>query len=293
MLPPSQTGSLHKLQGVCVCVCVVSRGTYCKVCLCTSLLDYVHVRLCDVILRLCWCGCVPAVHSSFSFHSMLCLSPCLWGLLCAFVLVSFCVRSLSLCACLCLWVCACVRACLCVCVYVCETVWTHQHLLRSCCGTTSDRDQDTGLTQACSLGISAGSQRQLQNVLMTSSSIQAKWVISVRLFWMCCLDAWHPGGFASREARPGLKRDWTGLFLPSSVHSLNIALSREGSQRQCIRHPNTDVIFFIIFLFYLLYICVKEAQGHCEAALHTGMTCNSSVLSTPILQNWGSRSHWF
>lgn len=76
---PSQTGSLHKLQGVCVCVCVrVSRGTYCKVCLCTSLLDYVHVRLCDVILRLCWCGCVPAVHSSFSFHSMLCLSPCLW-----------------------------------------------------------------------------------------------------------------------------------------------------------------------------------------------------------------------
>ena len=83
-------------------MCVrVSRGTYCKVCLCTSLLDYVRVRLCAVILRLLvWmCACC-AQFSFFSFYVVFVSLPV--GLLCAFVLVSFCVRGLSLCVCLCL-----------------------------------------------------------------------------------------------------------------------------------------------------------------------------------------------
>lgn len=235
---------------------------------------------CDSAFVLVWmCACC-AQFFFFSFYVVFVSLPV--GLLCAFVLVSFCVRSLSLCVCLCLWVCACVRACLCVCVYVCETVWTHQHLLRSCCGTTSDRDQDTGLTQACSLGISAGSQRQLQNVLMTSSSIQAKWVISVRLFWMCCLDAWHPE--ALLQGRRDLGSREIGLdFLPSSVHSLNIALSREGSQRQCIRHPNTDVIFIML-------VIQRRLKGTVKLLFILEWL---ATLQYSVLQFWGSRSHWF
>ena len=60
---------------MCVCVRVsVSRGIYLKVCSCTSLLVCVRVPLCDVILRLCLCACVPCLHNSFfSFCVCVCL----------------------------------------------------------------------------------------------------------------------------------------------------------------------------------------------------------------------------
>lgn len=223
--------------------------------------------LCTVLfLFILCCVCLPAC----GFVMRLCVG------------VFLCAQSELVCLSLLVSVCMCSCVFVCVCVYVCETVWTHQHLLRSCCGTTSDRDQDTGLTQACSLGISAGSQRQLQNVLMTSSSIQAKWVISVRLFWMCCLDAWHPE--ALLQGRRDLGSREIGLdFLPSSVHSLNIALSREGSQRQCIRHPNTDVIFIML-------VIQRRLKGTVKLLFILEWL---ATLQYSVLQFWGSRSHWF
>ena len=249
----------------------------------------------------CVCVCVRVclVCTILSFHSVFVFVSLPVGLLWAFVLVSFCVRGLSLYSCLCLWVCVCVCVCLCV--------GTHQHLLRSCCGTTSERDRDTG-EERTRPGFAVWESLQVasSNYKTTSwqvpPSIRAKWEISVRLSWNVLLRCLTSRGFASREARPGFKRDRTGIFCLFLQHDPEAAgtallkfilwtlLSREGSQTQCIRGANTDVIFVVLVIQWRLkgtvkLLCILEWLATLQYSNFGGQKANDS-------NDWVQHLYW-